>query len=174
MPCSATPWASVGIISEPNAHPVNSDEDTGDGTVDTEGPYVVAALNGDVDNHADLQARAALAIPSPITTDAKVIPAPCRARRRAGLVEAFRRTVSTFDGSVAIAAAGADDPEQVLLALRGSGQGVYIGLTDDLTIVASEPYGLVEVTDHYIRMDGETPAHPDHPQQRSGRDPGPR
>ena len=32
-----TCWASVGIISEPNAHPVNSDEDTGDGTVDTEG-----------------------------------------------------------------------------------------------------------------------------------------
>ena len=70
-----TRWASVGIISEPNAHPVNSDEDTGDGTVDTDGPYVVAALNGDVDNHADLRARAALAIPSPITTDAKVIPA---------------------------------------------------------------------------------------------------
>ena len=40
---------------------------------------------------------------------------------------------------------------------------MYIGLTDDLTIVASEPYGLVEVTDHYIRMDGETPAHPDQP-----------
>ena len=87
-----TRWASVGIISEPNAHPVNSDEDTGDGTVDTEGPYVVAALNGDVDNHADLRARAALAIPSPITTDAKVIPAlvsreraaPVSSRRSAG------------------------------------------------------------------------------------------
>jgi glucosamine--fructose-6-phosphate aminotransferase (isomerizing) len=159
-----TRWASVGIISEPNAHPVNSDEDTGDGTVDTEGPYVVAALNGDVDNHADLRARAALAIPPPITTDAKVIPAlVSREARRAGLVEAFRRTVSTFDGSVAIAAASADDPEQVLLALRGSGQGVYVGLTDDLTIVASEPYGLVEVTDRYLRMDGETPAHPDQP-----------
>ena len=159
-----TRWASVGIISEPNAHPVNSDEDTGDGTVDTDGPYVVAALNGDVDNHADLRARAALAIPSPITTDAKVIPAlVSREARRAGLVEAFRRTVSTFDGSVAIAAASADEPGQVLLALRGSGQGVYIGLADDVTIVASEPYGLVEVTDRYVRMDGETPAHPDQP-----------
>src|SRR5262249_45201413 len=35
-----TRWASVGIISEPNAHPVNSEED-----VAGRGPYVVAALN---------------------------------------------------------------------------------------------------------------------------------
>ena len=75
------------------------------------------------------------------------------------LVEAFRRTVSTFEGSVAIGAASAAEPGQVLLALRGSGQGLYVGLAEDLTIVASEPYGLVEVTDRYLRMDGETPAH---------------
>ena len=79
------------------------------------------------------------------------------------LVEAFRRTVSTFDGSVAIAAASAAAPGQVLLALRGSGQGLYVGLAEDLTIVASEPYGLVEVTDTYLRMDGERPAHADQP-----------
>ena len=29
--------------------------------------------------------------------------------------------------------------------------------------MASEPYGLVEVTDRYLRMDGETPAHADQP-----------
>ena len=50
-----TRWASVGIISEPNAHPINSDElelRRGDAA-----PYVVGALNGDVDNHADLASR---------------------------------------------------------------------------------------------------------------------
>jgi glutamine---fructose-6-phosphate transaminase (isomerizing) len=46
-----TRWASVGMISQPNAHPVDSTE-TGAAT----GPYVVAALNGDVDNFADLKA----------------------------------------------------------------------------------------------------------------------
>ena len=32
---------------------------------------------------------------------------------------------------------------------------MYIGLADDCTIVASEPYGVVEETSSYIRMDGE-------------------
>src|SRR4029079_3913352 len=90
-----TRWASVGIISEPNTHPVNSEED---GT--TGGPYVVAALNGDVDNHADPPARSALSFPAPITTDAKVIPSLVsrEALTAPDLVEAFRRTVSTFEG----------------------------------------------------------------------------
>jgi glutamine---fructose-6-phosphate transaminase (isomerizing) len=155
-----TRWASVGIISEPNAHPVNSEEELAQ-----RGPYVVAALNGDVDNHADLRVQADLCVPAPITTDAKVIPALVSRATVSGadLAEAFRRTVSTFDGSVAIATASAAAPGRVLLALRGSGQGLYVGLSEDLTIVASEPYGLVEVTDTYLRMDGEAPAHPDQP-----------
>jgi glucosamine--fructose-6-phosphate aminotransferase (isomerizing) len=162
-----TRWASVGIISEPNAHPVNSEE------LDAraERPYVVAALNGDVDNHADLKARHGLAFAAPITTDAKVIPA--LVSRGAGigsveadLVESFRRAAASFDGSVAIGAASAAAPGQVLLALRGSGQGLYVGLAEDCFVVASEPYGLVEVTDTYVRMDGEVPADPSRPDSR--------
>ena len=77
----------------------------------------------------------------PITTDAKVIPAvmAMHAATSSDLGEAFRRTVAEFDGSVAIAAASADAPEQVFLALRGSGQALYVGLGDDMFIVASEP-----------------------------------
>ena len=43
----------------------------------------------------------------------------------------------------------------MLLALSGSGQGLYIGLADDCFIVASEPYGVVEETAEYLRLDGE-------------------
>ena len=64
-----TRWASVGIISEANAHPLNHEELDGD-----ERPYVAAALNGDVDNFADLKAAEQLQMPAEITTDAKVIP----------------------------------------------------------------------------------------------------
>jgi len=149
-----TRWASVGIISEPNTHPLNSYEleQPGGSTP----PYVVAALNGDVDNHADLRLAHGLRIASTITTDAKVIPAlVARHAATAPLAEAFRRTVVEFEGSVAIGVASAEAPSQLFLALRGSGQGLYIGLGDDCYIVASEPYGVVEETARYVRMDGE-------------------
>ncbi len=42
-----------------------------------------------------------------------------------------------------------------MLALRGSGQGIYVGIADDRYVVASEPYGIVEETDRYVRLDGE-------------------
>ena len=44
----------------------------------------------------------------------------------------------------------------MFLALRGSGQALYVGCADDVYVVASEPYGLVEVAPTYLRLDGET------------------
>lgn len=150
-----TRWASVGIISEPNAHPVNSERELDDS--ETVHPYVVAALNGDVDNHGDLRIAHGLSFPGQITTDAKVIPALVNMHARAcgDTVEAFRRSVASFEGSVAIGAAATDQPDRLMFALRGSGQGLFVGLAEDLFIVASEPYGVVEETSTYFRLDGE-------------------
>ena len=151
-----TRWASVGIISEPNTHPLNSDEVESSPSIEAM-PYVVAALNGDVDNHADLRVEHHLRVHPQVTTDAKIIPTLVARHAGSGtdLVESFRRTVSTFEGSVAIGAMAASDPTSMLLALNGSGQGLYVGLADDAYIVASEPYGVVEETDSYLRLDGE-------------------
>jgi len=160
-----TRWASVGIISEANAHPVNSD------VVGLEtGPYFIGALNGDVDNYADLAADADLMFPPTITTDAKVIPALVASRVRSGesTGEAFRSCVASFDGSVAIALAGAHEPDVLRLAQRGSGQAIYVGLAEDTFIVASEPYGIVELTPNFVRLDGETPVDPDNPASARG------
>jgi glucosamine--fructose-6-phosphate aminotransferase (isomerizing) len=155
-----TRWASIGIISQPNAHPMNSDEQ---GTAP--GPYCTAALNGDVDNFADLKVSDGLRIAAEITSDAKVIPTLVSRRLVAGdqPVEAFRQTVRRFDGSVAIAANASAAPDRIQLALRGSGQALYVGLDDDLYVVASEPYGVVEDATRYLRLDGETPADHDDP-----------
>lgn len=160
-----TRWASVGIISEPNAHPVNSEEVGG-----TVGPYVTATLNGDVDNFADLIAQDGLTIANEITTDAKVIPTMVSRGLAAGLDvdEAVRSSVAQFEGSVAIGISTAAHPKDVHLALRGSGQGVYVGLAEDAFVVASEPYGVVEDSDVYFRMDGETPADPENPTASQG------
>ena len=153
-----TRWASVGIISEANAHPLNQEElDGGDR------PYVVGALNGDVDNYADLKALEHLQVPAEITTDAKVIPALVARRLATGTTvdDAFRTTVAELAGSMGIAAQTAAAPDQLLLSLRGSGQALYVGMVEDAFVVASEPYGLVEETATYLRMDGETPADPE-------------
>ena len=127
--------------------------------------YVVAALNGDVDNYADLKALEALHFPAEITTDAKVIPALVSRRIAGGTdtIEAFRATVAAFEGSVAIGAQIAAEPGRVLLAQRGSGQALYVGVADDAYVVASEPYGVVEECDRYLRLDGETMLVPGEP-----------
>ena len=160
-----TRWASVGIISEPNAHPLDSAELSRNAK-----HYVVAALNGDVDNHAALVREHQLEFPAEITTDAKVIPALIARRLEDGLdrEEAFRRTVASFEGSVAIASSLADSPGELLLALRGSGQALYIGVTEDAYVVASEPYGVVEECARYLRMDGDTPGNPNNPTASRG------
>ncbi|MHC4958618.1 MAG: SIS domain-containing protein [Planctomycetota bacterium] len=158
-----TRWASVGIISEANAHPLNSEEPGADALA-----YSVAALNGDVDNYQQLIKDEGLAIDAEITTDAKVIPMLLARLVKAGNTpaDAFPRVVSRFDGSVAIGAASADEPGKLYLALRGSGQALYVGLADGAYIIASEPYGIVEETSDYLRLDGETPADPDKPGTR--------
>ena len=160
-----TRWASVGIISEPNAHPVNSDQ-----TNEHSGPYCTAVLNGDVDNYGDLIRSEQLCIADDITTDTKVIPTLTSKHLSAGhdITEAFRRSVSVFEGSVAIGLSSEEAPNDLLLALRGSGQSIYVGLAEDSYIVASEPYGVVEETAQYLRMDGETPANPDNPSASRG------
>ena len=59
-------------------------------------------------------------------------------------------------------------PDKLQLALRGSGQALYVGLAEDAYIVASEPYGVVEETAEYVRMDGETPGNPENPNASRG------
>ena len=147
-------WASVGIISEPNTHPMNSELLNQDGN-----PFVIAAANGDVDNFADLKRIRELEIPNLITSDSKVIPAvisdELSKQQTTDLEEAFRKSVISFDGSVAVVANAALEPDKLYLALRGSGQGLYVGISDEAYVVASEPYGLIEMTDSYLRLNGE-------------------
>jgi glucosamine--fructose-6-phosphate aminotransferase (isomerizing) len=169
-----TRWASVGIISQANAHPFDSHEVERD-----DGPFVIGALNGDVDNFADLKVAEGLELAPEQTADAKVIPALIsrhlaraadRGSESAGddLSTAFRNTVASFEGSVAVVAQASSHPERILLALRGSGQALYVGLADGAFIAASEPYGVIELTSSYLRLDGETPANPDNPTASRG------
>lgn len=156
-----TRWASVGRINEANAHPLNETEAGNGGADGQASPRVIAAINGDIDNHGDLAVLEKLELDPGITTDAKVMPV-LMSRRLAGgdtPFDAFRDTVAAFEGSVAVGALAWDDPSRLYLATQGSGQGLYVGLADHAFVVASEPYGLVEETPTWLRLDGE--AEPD-------------
>ena len=146
-----TRWASVGLISEANAHPLSSEESSG------QAPFAIAAVNGDVDNYLDLREAEALRIPAELTTDSKVVPTLVSRRLAAGgsVDDAFRVTVGRCVGSAAIALSAAGAPDQLHLALHGSGQSLYVGLAEDAFVVASEPYGVVQETARYLAMEGE-------------------
>ncbi len=118
---------------------------------------MIAALNGDVDNHADLRLAEGLRLPPEITTDAKVIPTIVSRRLAEGsaMDDAFRADRGPLRRLGGDRRVGRGEPDQLYLALCGSGQSLYIGLAEDAFVVASEPYGLVEETARYVRMDGE-------------------
>ncbi len=169
-----TRWASVGAINEINCHPVNN-HTIDMPTVDMNGILVVVktypfygegswtinvALNGDIDNYHPLKdtlESLRKVMDSTVTTDTKIIPLQIERYLYEGhdLKEAFRRAVSDFEGSHAIAMESNLEPGKIFLAQRGSGQSVYVGLLKNGYAFASEVYGLVEETADFIKMDGE-------------------
>ena len=170
-----TRWASVGSITEENCHPVNNftlDTETGE-CDDTpllykeyprygRGNWIInVVLNGDIDNYNTLRARLERngreIINRDVTTDTKIIALQIEKYLYSGqdLTEAFRLALNDFEGSHAIAMESNLEPDKVFLALRGSGQSLYIGICDNQYMFSSELYGLVETTPHFIKMNGE-------------------
>ncbi len=174
-----TRWASVGSITIENCHPLNNHivspaagesahcrnypcYGSGNWTVDV-------ALNGDIDNYSALRKafedEGRGKIDRAVSTDTKIIPLQIERYLLRGmrLDEAFRHAVNDFEGSHAIAMQSTLEPGRVFLALRGSGQSLYVGLCDDQFIYSSEVYGLVELTSEFIKIDGETERIPGDP-----------
>lgn len=155
-----TRWASVGSITEENCHPVNNHTCASLPAANGEKPQISVVLNGDIDNYAAL--RQALEsgrdlIAPTVTTDTKIIPLQIEKYLEGGrtLAEAFRLAVNDFEGSHAIAMHSSLEPGKMFLALRGSGQSLYVGVAPDQYLFSSELYGLVEVMPRFVKMNGE-------------------
>lgn len=164
-------WASNGIISEPNCHPV--DEATVDASQQSGNlshHATTACVNGDVDNYQELKARLCAAkgraIGENVGTDAKIVPVLFDAHlsESESAEEAFCKTVSECEGSFAIVLETTADPDRLYLALKGSGQSLFVGLMNEGYVFASELYGVVEQTPRFIRMDGTTEREPGNPE----------
>lgn len=167
-----TRWASVGAINIPNCHPVNNftiQAKTHTGMVEKEYPFygkgtwfINVALNGDIDNYQAIKASAedeGRLVDQRVTTDTKVIPLAIEKYLLEGdsLKDAFRKAVTNFEGSHAIAMESNLEPGKIFLALHGSGQALFVGIARNQLLFASEVYGLVEETPYFIKMDGEKP-----------------
>ena len=171
-----TRWASVGSITEANCHPINnftlpsesaSSPQDGPQTIKRyphygEGNWSInVVLNGDIDNYQtlrnSLEAEENLLIAPELTSDTKIIPLQIEKYLMKGcdLPEAFRLAVGDFEGSHAIAMESNLEPGKAYLALKGSGQSIYVGLCEDQYIFSSELYGLVEETPFFLKMNGE-------------------
>ncbi len=170
-----TRWASSGVISVPNCHPVDnaayaSDEAAHAGPGDARRGRVFVVMNGDVDNHLALRAEyedeTGRRVSPRVTTDTKVVALEIERGLAAGhdVLEAFRRAAARFEGSCALGMVTDLAPGRLFLSLRGSGQSLYVGVSPDGFVASSEVYGLVEETAQYVKIDGET-------QRRAG-DPG--
>jgi glucosamine--fructose-6-phosphate aminotransferase (isomerizing) len=152
-----TRWASVGAISEPNCHPVDN-KISGDG-VQQRG-IIHVCLNGDIDNYLELKKeyeRNGNFIHQNITTDTKIIPLQVGKYIQQGfdVAEAFRLAVNDFEGSHAISMHTDLAPGKLFLAQKGSGQAIFVGISEDHFVPSSEVYGLVEETPYFVKMDGE-------------------
>ncbi|MHB8139447.1 MAG: SIS domain-containing protein [Smithellaceae bacterium] len=162
-----TRWASVGSITEENCHPVNNHTTSCSMSASTCHLYpgaeaqINVVLNGDIDNYPvlrqALETQGELIAPS-LTTDTKIIPLQIEKYLKAGnnLADAFRLAVNDFEGSHAIAMTSNLEPGKMFLALKGSGQSIYVGINEDQYMFSSELYGLVEVMPRFLKMNGET------------------
>jgi len=140
-----TRWASNGIISVPNCHPVDG---LVEGDVSTGLEKTMFVLNGDVDNYRTLVEETVISkgafIPPVISTDAKILPvlfhldAPADGTAE----ERFRNVLKRCEGSLAVVMQNLNDFDSQFLAQKGSGQSFYVGKTRDGWLVASEAYGM--------------------------------
>ncbi|MCF8111984.1 MAG: SIS domain-containing protein, partial [Desulfobacteraceae bacterium] len=152
-----TRWASVGEINENNCHPVDACTES---TIIHDTGIIHVSLNGDIDNYQQLKAdhiARGIRYPEEISCDTKIIPVHLAFYLNQGhkVEEAFRLAVNDFKGSHAISMHTDLAPGKIFLALKGSGQAVFIGLARDHYIPTSEVYGFAEETPYFLKMEGE-------------------
>ncbi|MGC8658386.1 MAG: SIS domain-containing protein [Desulfomonilaceae bacterium] len=157
---SHTRWASNGIISLSNCHPVDGElyeKENFESIFDRDCQFV---LNGDVDNYYALvnnvvHSRGYSIDPS-VTTDAKAL--PVFYRLGTSLSETYPRRfaelMNSCQGSLAVVMQHPRFPDDLVLGQKGSGQSLFIGEPVDGFIMASEVYGLAAWTRSCLALSG--------------------
>ena len=140
-----TRWATHGRPSEANAHP-----HTGGGAP-SGGPEVALVHNGIIENHAELREELeGRGCEFRSETDTEVIAHLLAEKVAAGgaFEEAFVETLKRLEGSFAVAAMSADEPEKVLAARYQS--PLVVGLGEGENFLASAVQALLGNTRRFL------------------------
>ncbi len=157
---SHTRWASNGIISLGNCHPVDGKLYGDDHGASIEESGAVFVLNGDVDNYKTLVdkyvSEQGFQIDPSVTTDAKILPIVYRlgADLNLPVQDRFGTVMKLCDGSLAVVMQNPKRPRKLFLSQKGSGQSLFIGKLADGYILASEVYGLAARTRQSYSLSG--------------------
>ncbi len=147
-----TRWASNGIISLSNCHPVDGclrDRDHLATLDDTSAQFV---LNGDVDNYQTLMDAVVRGegydIDPLVTTDTKILPLLYRLGTDSAKLpeDRFAAVLNACEGSMAVVMQHPHHPRTLFLGQKGSGQSLFVGKLKDGFMFASEVYGLAART----------------------------
>jgi glucosamine--fructose-6-phosphate aminotransferase (isomerizing) len=134
-----TRWATHGRPTVTNAHPHTDCVDR-----------FAIAHNGIIENHLALRRRlVAAGHRFRSETDTEVIAHLIEHYRTAGLADAVRRAAQDLKGSFAIACVDAEAPK-TLVAVRGAGSPLIIGMGDGEAFLASDVPALLGVTDRVV------------------------
>lgn len=147
-----TRWASNGIISLSNCHPVNGALHGQEHSLSIRDREAEFVLNGDVDNYrtmvADTVRGQGYEIEPTVTTDAKILPVYFRLGTdpTQSIQDRFAGLMNDCQGSLAVVMQHPFFPSSLCLGQKGSGQSLFVGHVTDGFMVASEVYGLAART----------------------------
>lgn len=138
-----TRWASTGEVNLDNAHPSLNLPHKGRLPF----PLVAAMMNGDIHNYHDIlrkqEEKFGVVFDRSCSTDCLAIPAAFSGTHANFSLQTVQKTIKEFQGSYAIALQHLAKPSSLFLVNRGN-QGLYLGLSYDHVMFASDVYGLIE------------------------------
>ncbi len=155
-----TRWASNGIISLSNCHPVDGTLYEKEHHLTSDDIFAHFVLNGDVDNYKPLVEQVVrkrgYEIDPTVTTDAKILPILYRLGTdpKQTADDRFSAVMNGCEGSLAIVMQHPHYPDRLFLGQKGSGQSLFAGRVHDGIILSSEVYGLAARTRRSYALSG--------------------
>ncbi len=137
-----TRWATHGVPSERNAHPIASRE------------RLAVVHNGIIENHAALREelrRHGYEFASETDTEVIAHLVDHHMSLGADLLEAVRRAIHRLEGAYAIAVVSVAEPDRIVGARLGS--PLLVGLGEEGTFLASDAQALIRRTRRFVHLD---------------------